>query len=280
MKLSLTLVAITSGAALVGASTLAERVQARALGNHQRLSHPPVQVDTALETRSKFIATDVGAEKDIRLSRNWAGALIKTKDSSGDVVSATGRFTVPTPKHTGSSNATEYGSAWAGIDGVSCIPILQGGLDWQVLSSGDVGYLAWYEWYRDNAVYVDTFNVTGGDVLQVDITAPSTTKGTLTLSNLSTGEKFSQDMTAPSGSPLCRQEAEWIMEDVIISGKMAPLANFGDVVFSKVSAKFSTGKVGDLSGAAIYKIPQNRSAAALIVDTVVSSPSEVTVKYL
>lgn len=277
MKLSLSLLSTALVAsALARPSTLSERVQQRADGTRRHRTQPLVKVGSGLKENSISISPSGNNTSHVQYSSNWSGAVLE-QPSSGYFKSATGRFTVPRPQHVG-SGGTESSSAWVGIDGDSCASgLLQAGIDFTVSSSGAVSYDAWYEWYPDYAYDFSNFAVSAGNVIQVDITATSTTKGTVKLTNVSTGKSVSQTLSAPSGSVLCRQNAEWIVEDFEQNGSLVALSNFGTVVFTQASAALSTGGSEDLSSATILDLKQGSS---IYTDVTIDSGSQVTVKYI
>jgi hypothetical protein len=277
MKFSIAFItAALAGAALARPSNLAERVKSRADGSRRHRTQPMIKVGSNFKENAKFIAGSDNATAHVDYSSNWSGAVLE-QPSSGYFKSATGRFTVPTPRHVG-SGGTESSSAWVGIDGDSCASgLLQAGIDFTVSSSGDVSYDAWYEWYPDYAYDFSNFDVGAGDVIQVDIVATSTTRGTVSLTNVSTGQKVSQTLSAPSGSVLCRQNAEWIVEDFEQGGSLVALSNFGTVVFSQASAALSTGGTEGLSSATIIDLKQG---STVYTDVTINSGSQVTVKYV
>lgn len=234
-----------------------------------------VKVGSSFKEDAIFVEGLDNNTAHVEYSSNWSGAVLE-EPSSGYFKSATGRFTVPTPKHVGSAG-TESSSAWVGIDGDSCSSgLLQAGIDFTVSSSGAVSYDAWYEWYPDYAYDFNNFAVAAGNVIQVDITATSTTKGTVKLTNVSTGKSVSQTLSAPSGSVLCRTNAEWIVEDFEQNGSLVALSNFGTVVFSSASAALSTGGTEGLSSATIIDLKQGST----VYTDVSISGSSVTVKYV
>ncbi|EMD90511.1 hypothetical protein COCC4DRAFT_126638 [Bipolaris maydis ATCC 48331] len=261
MKLSLTFVAIVSS------SVLAEGVQARVHGNYQQLSQPPVQDSTGLKMRCRSIARDIENAHRVVARDNRAGAMLSKKLCVGNFAPAMGRFTVLIPKHTGASSDTEWGSAWVGISEYTFESQLRGGVDLAVEISGKVSYTAWYEGFRYEASYLYNFNVTGGDVIQVNIATTSPTMGHVRLINVSTGNSISVDVTAPPGIFLTGDNAEWIIEDFLAGGCL-PLADFGRVVFTNASAKMSTGRVEDLRGATIIKMVLD---GKLVADSVINT---------
>lgn len=213
----------------------------------------------------------------VQYSSNWSGAVLQTP-SSGFFTSATGRFTVPTPQFAGQGSATESASAWVGIDGDTCASgLLQAGVDFTVDQNGDVSYDSWYEWFPDYAYDFDNFDINAGDVIQVDVIATSTTRGTLKLSNLSSGQKVSKTLNAPSGSTLCRQNAEWIVEDFEQNGSLVPLSNFGTVVFTNAGTTLSTGGNEGLNAATIIDLKQGSTTYTSVS---INSGSQVTVEYV
>jgi len=235
-----------------------------------------IEVGSGFKENAKFIEGDANTTAHVDYSSNWSGAVLETP-SSGYFTSATGRFTVPTPKHVG-SGGTESASAWVGIDGDTCTSgLLQAGVDFTVTSSGSVSYDSWYEWYPDYAYDFTNFAVSAGNVIQVDITATSTTKGTVKLTNVSTGKSVSQTLSAPSGSTLCRENAEWIVEDFEENGSLVALSNFGTVVFTAASATLSTGGTEGLSSATIIDLKQG---STVYTDVTIDSSSEVTIEYV
>ncbi|KAG9197769.1 hypothetical protein B5807_07129 [Epicoccum nigrum] len=277
MKFSIAfLTAALAGSVLARPSTLAARVQSRADGTRRHRTQPMVKVGSNFKADAKFVEGNDNTTAHVDYSSNWSGAVLE-QPSSGYFKSATGRFTVPTPKHVG-SGGTESSSAWVGIDGDSCASgLLQAGIDFTVTSSGQVSYDAWYEWYPDYAYDFSNFAVSAGNVIQVDIVATSTTKGTVSLTNVSTGKKVSQTLSAPSGSVLCRQNAEWIVEDFEQGGSLVALSNFGTVVFTAASAALSTGGTEGLSSATIIDLKQG---STVYTDVTIDSGSQVTVKYV
>ncbi|KAF5851970.1 hypothetical protein GGP41_000672 [Bipolaris sorokiniana] len=227
-------------------TNLCPKVGTRVYGNHQYLSQPPIQDSTALRMRCRSIA--------------------RYTENAHQVI----------PKHTGASNDTEWASAWVGISDSNFESQLQGGVNWAVERSGKVSYTAWYEGFSYETSCLDNFNVTGGDVIQVDIVTTSVTTGNVRLINVNTSNNISMDVTAPPDSFLADGNAEWIIEDFSAGGRL-PLADFGSVVFTNASAKVSTGWVEDLRGATIIKMVLEDK---LVADSVIDSLSQIAIKYV
>lgn len=212
-------------------------------------------------------------------SSSWSGAVLK-KPSSGHFESVTGRFKVPRPKHVGSAGK-ESAAVWVGIDGETCHSgLIQAGVDLEVSESGDVSYSAWYEWYPALSETFHNFKISEGDVIQIDVTATSTTKGTTKITNVSTGQTLSKTLEAPGDSKLCRGNAEWIVEKFSdANDKTVPWSNFGTVVFEAASAKLSGGGTQDLTDADIIDL-QDKKTGTVYTDVAINNGSSVTVQYV
>ena len=92
-----------------------------------------------------------------------------------------------------------------------------------------------------------------GDKVKLTVTAYSKTSGHAKIENLTTRQSAEQKVTAPAGSELCMQEAEWIVEDfgIIENGKTKPVpfAYFTPITFEDAYAKKKDGKTYGLKGA-------------------------------
>ena len=132
---------------------------------------------------------------------------------------------------------------------------------------------AWYEWWPAYQADFENFAVNAGDVLNVTVTAYSAYSGIAIIENTSSGQSVSQQLS--SGSPLCQENAEWIVEDFEEGNSLVPFANFGTVTFTGASAKTGSGSVGP-SGANVIDIQQNGKT----LTSVSTSGSSVTVSYV
>lgn len=204
----------------------------------------------------------------------------------------TGTFTVPTPREPSGASGTHSASAWVGIDGDTCgTAILQTGVDFTVsggrasfdgtsspshailvICSQRRAFSAWFEWFPDFAHDFSGISISAGNSITVSVTATSRTGGTATIVNHSTGQTVSHTF---SGQPaLCQENAEWIVEDFSEGGGLVPLANWGTVTFTGVSAGTSSGTTTP-AGATIIDMEQN----GRVLTSVSASSSSVTVSY-
>lgn len=120
--------------------------------------------------------------------------------------------------------------------GYSCSSaILQTG----VVAWGDGNVQAWYEWWPYDPVYYGSeLTVSAGDTVRMSVNATSTTSGTSTLENLTTG----QHVTTPysnMGQALCLADAEWIIE---FGGGATEFANFGTWDITNTAASGDSGQ--------------------------------------
>ncbi|CAK5282587.1 unnamed protein product [Mycena citricolor] len=210
------------------------------------------------------------ATSHVAFSTNWAGASLESP--SGTYTSVTGTFTVPTPKSPGGSGSFAA-SAWVGIDGDTCSSaIMQTGIDFNI-DNGVVSYDAWYEYYPAFASDFSGFSVSAGDVITLVATKSSTTSGSVSITNESTGKTVSKSLTG--SATLCGQNAEWIVEDFEEGNSLVPFANFGTVTFTNAKATLASGGTVGPSGAQLLDIEQNS-----VLTSVSATTSSVTVKYV
>ncbi|KAF2813584.1 uncharacterized protein BDZ99DRAFT_460791 [Mytilinidion resinicola] len=274
MKLSLflaTALLATGSLSRPSGTKLADRLNRRALA---RGSKPLVPV---FDDEEK---TDVAGNNtaNVAYSSNWSGAVLESPPSGQSFKSAYGTFTVPSVSKGTGSQSSWSSSAWVGIDGDTYgNAILQAGVDFTISSSGTVSYDSWYEWYPDYAYDFSNFAVHTGDVIAISIVSSSSSKGTVTLANKTTGKSVSKTLSAPdSSSTLAGQNAEWIVEDFDENNSEVPLSDFHTVTFTGASAKTASETVG-LSGATVIDLKQN---SKVLTTVTIESDSSVQITYV
>ncbi|KAG6371567.1 peptidase G1 [Boletus reticuloceps] len=160
----------------------------------------------------------------------WAGG-VKEK-YPGTVTLATGTFIVPQPQG-------DVGSGFVigvGLDGLTCTTaLLAAGVNVMITNDG-FSVIPWgqllpriIQWNPDppNGVRVST-----GDKLRVTVQiAPSSADADayFWIENITTDRSWSDALTNNPDSPLCRQNAFWVV--AAVPGGTTPLANFGTVAF-------------------------------------------------
>jgi len=207
-------------------------------------------------------------------STNWAGAAWDTYPY-GTFAAVTGEFTAPTPKfppHTKEKSASA--AAWVGIDGSTCqTAIFQTGIDFTISNKGHITYDAWYEWFPAYAEDFTDFKIHPGDVIVASVKTTSTTSGTATIENKTTGHSVSKTLT--SVVPLCQENAEWIVEDYEEGWTQVPFADFGTVDFKHAVATTKWGATIGPKGATIVDL----TASNIVLTSVSTKSNEVIVKY-
>lgn len=262
MLFAKSLVTLGLVASAVAAPTGARgRLAERILRRSTRTSRPIDRIDFA------------SSEDSTSTSSNWAGAVLEAYSQKWAAVGGT--FVVPTPKvpSGGSAGTTYAASAWIGIDGDSCQTALwQTGVDFNV-QGNSVSYDAWYEWIPAASIDFSGISFKAGDTVELSVVAHSTTTGTATIINQSSGQKVTKTMTGTSS--LCLQDAEWIVEDFEENGGLVPLADWGSVAFTNATATTSSGATVGPANADIINLGQNNK----ILSSTTTSSDSVTVKY-
>jgi hypothetical protein len=243
-------------------------------------------------SKTRFNAT-TGNTSDVAYSENWSGAAITSPPSGQTFNAVSGKITAPTPSAPSGIASTdgEYAaSAWVGIDeNTYSSAILQTGLDFTVSTSGAVSYDAWYEWYPDYAMDFD-LAISAGDVsahpsllvtkltslqvISMYVNATTTTSGSATIENLTTGKTVTKSLT--STSTLGGENAEWIVEDFEEGDSLIAFADFGKVTFANCVATTSESSEG-VSTAVIMEI--ENTGGEVLTDTSVVDDSSFIVSY-
>ncbi|KAJ6571081.1 peptidase G1, partial [Mycena capillaripes] len=205
----------------------------------------------------------------------WAGAGMESPANT--YKSVTGTLVVPHLKPATGGASTGYygGSAWVGLDGMTCQSSLMAtGIDF-IYFNETISANAWTEVYPNPGVDL-SMSVNAGDSIKLTLTATSTTTGTAAVENLSNGQSSTVTIAIPS--PLCLANAEWIVEDFQESTFLIPFANFGSITFTDASATTQSGSTVGPSGSGSHII--NMVQSSLQFASASSAASSVTVDYL
>lgn len=183
-------------------------------------------------------------------SNNWSGAM-HFAPSGKPYRFVGGQWTVPSPNtpDTGSFFASE----WVGIDGWNSNDVLQAGTETAIAKFfffTVTQVYAWWEWFPAGEVKIDNLPVSPGDVMYCLICADSTTHATVSYSNQSQGVGTRFDITAPSGTSLTGNVAEWVVERPTVGGSVASLTDYAACYFDECIAGGSLN-VNNLSGASL-----------------------------
>jgi hypothetical protein len=134
---------------------------------------------------------------------------------------------------------------------------------------------AWYEWFPDPPSFFAGITISAGDVISLSVNALSATSGEVRIENVTNGDTVTQLLT--SNTPLCGQNAEWIVEDCGAGTGLVPFANFGTVTFTDAIAAGSEAPgFYSASQGTLNDIEQNGQ----VLTSTSASGSSVTIMYI
>ena len=215
-----------------------ERVWAR-LKNKFHYIEPTFRVNPGKTHGPRHPSPTAGTQT----SSNWSGAVVNPP--AGQTFKyVIGDWVVP-DVDAPAQGQWYYCANWIGIDGDGSGDVFQAGLQSEVYQSGSsitkVLY-PWWEWFPASETQITNFPVSPGDMMIMTLcsaNAAGSTTGTVYWTNATSGASTNATLTAPSGTKLVGNCAEWIVE-----GNGA-LADYGEVFFSDCEAVTNTGTVVD-----------------------------------
>jgi hypothetical protein len=228
-------------------------------------SHGPMRPSSR-----KKVAGRRGALLANATSGNWSGA-VDFSARGQPYRWVAGQWTVPNP-HTPTPGAY-YASEWVGIDGWNSNDVLQAGTETQItqiLWFTITNVYTWWEWFPAGEVAITNLPVSPGDVMYCLICLNTPNSATVYFTNQSTGIGTSFTITAPGGTTLVGNCAEWIVERPTIAGSVASLTDYDVVYFDECLAGWvgaDTIGLDDLSAATSVTMT-GTGGAALSVPTV------------
>ena len=208
-----------------------------------------------------------GKASNTGYSYNWSGYVdlsgaISYGSSSYYVVQ--NEYVVPVAEQAfgACTGGWDWGSAWNGIDGWKSPDVLQAGIEFDAFCSGTVRssfYSAWYEWYPNGEVRFGGFPITPGDDIFVDVWHTSSTQGYAYLMNYNTGQVVEVGFTAPAGTYLVGNSAEWIVERPSVAGSLTNLTSYIREPFWDAYAYTEAGTFYDIDEATPVNMLDNTS---------------------
>jgi hypothetical protein len=168
-------------------------------------------------------------------SKNWSGGVVFLPSSApagAKCFIVTGRWTVPTPLPATAGSQIFLCSPWVGIDGDKSGDVLQAGVDCEAQNTSSgiaTDILPWFEWFPENEIQITNLPVSAGDLFFCLIVSTSSTGANVILSNMTTNLTTALEVTAPTGTTLVGNCAEWIVE--LPEAPDVQLANYGSVTF-------------------------------------------------
>ncbi|KAF7365686.1 hypothetical protein MVEN_00442300 [Mycena venus] len=233
---------------------------------------------TATKTTSTATATATSSppsstDSAVLTSNIWGGAGMESPANT--YKSEPSLSPISSLQRAGPALATTGGSAWVGLDGMTCqTSLMATGIDF-IYFDETIMVNAWTEVYPNPGVDL-SMTVNAGDTIKLTVTATSTTTGTAVVENLSNGQSSTISLTSPS--PLCLENAEWIVEDFQESTFLIPFADFGSITFNDASATTQSGTTVGPSGSGSHLINMVQSSKQFTSAS--SDASSVTVDYL
>ena len=174
-------------------------------------------------------------------STNWSGTVAYA--AAGSTFKwVEGNWNVPDPFPAAADGSWYYSSSWIGIDGDGSPDVCQAGVECEAVTAGGVtkkNVYAWWEWYPNYEIAISNFPVSAGDMLSCLICVTSATTASVYFTNNSSNTSTSFQITAPSGTTLKGNCAEWVVEAPTVGGNLAKLARYGEVYFDNANAETS-----------------------------------------
>ena len=172
-------------------------------------------------------------------SSNWSGSVAFPPDKRkfGWIE---GQWTVPNPH--APAFGSYYASEWIGIDGWGSPDVLQAGTETEIIDLGIFSFrqvYVWWEWFPAGEVAITNLPVSAGDIMYRLICVNSPTTATVYITNQSSLVSTSFSITAPRGTALVANSAEWIVERPTVNGSVASLTDTKVVYFDEGVAGLS-----------------------------------------
>jgi len=167
-------------------------------------------------------------------SYNWSGYVVTNKATtygSSSYYFLVSDYVVPLAEQAfgACTGGWDYSSTWAGLDGWSNGDVLQAGTESDAYCFAGIRasyYSAWYEWYPYGEVRIGGFPIAAGDDLFVEVWSTSSTAGHAYIVNYNTNTYVNIAFSAPPGTHLVGNSAEWVVERPSVGGSLATLTNY------------------------------------------------------
>ena len=213
----------------------------------------------------------------------WSGAVVHAP--AGDSFKwIEGEWTVPNAfPPSGAVDGVWYSaSTWIGIDGIDGSgDVLQAGCDSDVMTSGGTVQRQlnpWWEWFPAGSFWISNLPVAQGDTMDglICVDTGSTTSATIYLLNITSRVGASFRATAPTGTTLAGNSAEWVVERLEIDTNAPELARYGDVYFAAAYAGTAAGAQMDASAGNVINMVDS---GYTISTGQIEAPALVQVRY-
>ncbi len=177
-------------------------------------------------------------------SYNWSGIVDTTPATSygpSSVTNISSEFVVPVASQAfgACTGRWDYSSSWVGIDGWNSNDVLQAGTESDAYCNGGVqstNYDAWFEWAPYPEVVISGLSVSPGTDMWVAVWSSNATTGHAYVLNYNTNTAATITFSAPPGTNLIGNSAEWVVERPLLTTGYATLTNYISDYFSGSSA--------------------------------------------
>lgn len=229
-----------------------------------------------INKNASLSAGDAGALE----SFNWSGYVNLSGGSSYGKASffyVTAEFLVPVASQPFGvcTGDWDYSVSWVGIDGWNSGDVLQAGFEDDAYCNGSTTstfYSPWYEWYPNAWTNITNFPIAPGDEIFVVVWNSSATQGATYMVNENTEQAVEIGFTAPAGTSLVGNSAEWIVERPSISGSLATMTNYvADPFWDASAATFYNSVVDPTSSTSNSIIGLDNNAIADSYPTLLGS---------
>lgn len=168
-------------------------------------------------------------------STNWSGYIVTipsvTSYSKSSFGLIGGEFVVPWVEQALKTCGEEvFASEWVGIDGINKdTALIQAGVNGSSSCKNgnqSLSYQTWFEWFPVPSVNIKNFPTNPGEDYEVYVESVSATKAKAYLMNYVENVSATISFSAPKGSAVIGNSAEWILEAPTINGGQSALANY------------------------------------------------------
>jgi hypothetical protein len=185
----------------------------------------------AKASNSKSTPTEIGNTLEFY---NWSGYVNNNGTASYGSSSyyfLYADFVVPVARQAfgACTGGWDWESSWVGIDGYGSPDVLQAGIEADAYCSGSTTstyYSPWYEWFPNGETRITNLPIAPGDDYFVEVWSTSSTAGHAYLVNKNANLAVTINFTAPAGTKLVGNTAEWVVERPTVGGVFATLTNY------------------------------------------------------
>jgi len=216
-------------------------------------------------------------------STNWSGGVVFAP-AGQSFTWVQGDWVIP-DVDSPTQNQWYYAASWIGIDGDGSGDVCQAGVECEAYRSGTSiirNIYPWWEWFPLSEVQITNFPINPGDMVTALLCAgpgAGATSATIFFTNRTTGDSTSLGFSAPQGTALVGNCAEWIVEAPTVGGQQSAMADYGEVFFSVCQA-FLGGGGGTIDGGTGDNMNMVDSANNVVSGGTLVTPTIIQCEYV